>query len=144
VALTRTFYYDVAPLVVVGTTPVDGSIVALPFTTIDVQFNAAIQAASVGVSDLAISQGTVVSATVLNATTVRYTLSGITAEGTLNFSLAAGSVFDAFGNPNAAYFGSVSLDFATLPFPGTFTRLNPVGGLIYQGTASSTIGYAGD
>src|SRR5262249_16616197 len=124
-ALNRTFYYDAVPLTVVGTTPTDGSLVTIPLTTLDVQFNEAINAASIDAADLALSQGTVVSAAALNATTVRYTLSGVTVEGTLNFTVAGGALTDVFGNPNATYSGSYTLDYGTIAFPGTFTRVNP-------------------
>ena len=53
----------------------------------------------------------------------RFTLSGITAEGALSASIAAGAFTDAFGNPNVEFAGSYFLDIGTVPFP---TPLTPV------------------
>ena len=55
--------------------------------------------ASVSTSNLSLSQGAVTAATLVGPNTVRYTLSGLTTEGTLTINLAAGALTDTFGNP---------------------------------------------
>ena len=55
-------------------------------------------------------------------TTVRYTLSGITTEGALTVTIAAGALTDAFGNPSPAFTGNYTLDIGTVPFPAVRPR----------------------
>ncbi len=144
-AYSTTFRYDVLVIAPISTTPSNGSSVAPPLTTLDIQFNEAYATSSIGVDNLTVSQGTVTAATVLNSTTVRYTLSGVTNEGTFTFSMAAGAVTDTYGNPGAAYNGSLNLDITTLPFPTPLVQAGPPGTLVYSGTYSSgAIGVVGD
>src|SRR5207237_1433092 len=83
------FRYDSVMLAVSSTSPANNSVVTLPFTTLDVNFNEPVAAASIGVSDVVLSRGTVTGATAVDADTVRYTLSGITGETNLTFTMAA-------------------------------------------------------
>ena len=53
VAYSGSFRYDILPLAVTSTLPAVGSIVTLPFTTLDVNFNEAVKAGSVEASDFA-------------------------------------------------------------------------------------------
>jgi Ca2+-binding RTX toxin-like protein len=77
-------------------------------------------------------------------TTARFTLSGITAEGTLAASIAAGAINDAFGNPGAAFSASYAVDIGTVPYPTPLTAKNPLGSLVYDPSTSGLIGPAGD
>src|SRR5262249_56610780 len=86
---------------VASTTPNAGGVFTFPGTsTYDVAFNEPIDPATAGVGNLTLSQGTVTSAVVLSGnTTVRYSISGLTTEGTLTVRIPAGRVKDQFDNP---------------------------------------------
>jgi hypothetical protein len=77
-----------------------------PFA-LDVNFNEAFSAGSLQASDLVLSGiagATVTGVTALNGnTTARFTIGGITTEGKLNASIAAGALTDTFGNPSTAF-----------------------------------------
>ena len=113
-AFSGQFRYDSVPLTFVSSTPPLGSLVSLPFSTLDLLFNEAVDASSIGLGDLSVSQGTVIGASLLNPTTVRFTLSGIANEGAFNFSIAAGALRDAYGNAGSAVSGAFSLDIGTV------------------------------
>jgi subtilisin family serine protease len=137
---TGTFRYDALPMQVLSTSPPAGSAVQLPFAWIDVNLNEPVDPLSVDKSDLYVSQGVVTAASLQDADTVRFTLSGITSEGTLDVSIAAGALADTHhypnagtpGNPNLAFAGSYSLDIGTIPFPTPLAPLAPLGSLIYD------------
>src|SRR5262249_58336175 len=77
--------------------------------------------------------------------TARFTIGGITAEGTLTATIAAGAVADAFGNPNpAAFSASYAVDAGTTPYPVPLGAQAPLGSLVYDPSVSATIGFAGD
>src|SRR5262249_26386320 len=115
-----TFRYDVTLLQVTSTSPAfPGGVFTLPAPfTYDVNFNEPVDPSSVQTTDLVLSgiAGAFVSAvTVLRGnTTVRFTLGGITAEGTLTASIAAGAITDAFGNPGAVFSASYTTDIGTV------------------------------
>ncbi|HEY8668670.1 MAG TPA: M36 family metallopeptidase, partial [Tepidisphaeraceae bacterium] len=140
---TARFGYDSLPLAVASTTPANASVVTLPMTTVDVKFNEPYDPATIGTADLTLSQGSVISATVVDTTTVRYGLSGIASEGTLTVSMAAGALGDLDGNPSNAYGGSFTTDVGTVAFPALAGK-NPLGAGVFDGSASGTVGYAGD
>src|SRR5262249_46486827 len=105
-AYSSTFYFDATPLQVTSISPATGGIVGLPFTTIDVTLNQAIDPASIQTSDLSMSTGSVTSISTLNGdTTVRFTVANLTHEQNMSVSLAAGAFLDPQGNPNAAFAG---------------------------------------
>src|SRR5262249_2290923 len=141
---TGTLRFDAVVGSVVTTIPAPGSLVTLPMTTLDLVFNENIDGASVGISDLTVNQGTVVGAILIAPNTARYTLSGVIAEGTLNVSLAAGAVTDAGGNPVQGYSTSYAIDAGVTAFPTPLTAKVPAGGMIYDPTASGTIGTIAD
>lgn len=146
---TATFRYDALPMEVVSTVPSDGSAVELPLTTFDVNLNEPVDAASVSESDLALSQGFVTAFAVLpdaagDNTIIRFTLSGISTEGTLSASIAAGALTDEFGNPSLAFAGSYTLDIGTVPFPTPLAHMAPLGSLIYVGSFAGNIAPIGD
>ena len=144
-----TFRYDTVTLQVTTTVPPVGGTFALPSPlTYDVTFNEPVDAASVQAGDLALSGiagASVTSVSVLAGnTTVRFTLDGIMAEGTLTVGIAAGSVTDVHGNAGASFSGSYAVDAETVPYPAPLEAEPPQGSLIYDPTATGTIGVADD
>ncbi len=143
-----TFRYDALTLMVTSTVPPVGGVFHLPSPlTYDVNFNEAIDPASVQASDLTLSGidgATVTGVTVLAGnTTARFTIGGITAEGTLTASIAAGAITDSFGNSGAAFSGSYAVDIGTTPFPDAKTSTAP-GSLVYQTDGHGFVAPAGD
>ena len=138
------FRYDAHVISVASTNPPNGAAVGLPISHLDLNFDEAVDGGSIGPGDLTLSQGSIVSASLLDSDTVRYTLTGISTEGTLNVSLGAGAVADVWGNPGAAYSGSFTTDIAAVAFPTPLTAATPLGSLIYSGSTSGTIAPAGD
>jgi hypothetical protein len=121
---TCTFRFDALQLQVTTTNPpVGGNFSGPSSPTYDVNFNEAVDPASVQTTDLTLSgvPGTVTNVNVINGnTTARFTLNlpSIFA-GTLTASIAAGAITDTFGNPNAAFSGMYSY---TGNFCPTFTQ----------------------
>ena len=99
---------------------------------------------SVGTDDLTLNVGTVTGAFKSGPNQATYVLSGITNEGTLNVTLGAGKLADAFGNPNAAFTASYTLDRGTTAFPVPLVAVSPRGSLVYQGSITGTVGFIGD
>ena len=143
-AYSGTFRYDVLLTQVTSTTPATGSIVPTTLSSIQLKFNEAYAPASLSTSDLTLSQGTVSSFSQVDSTTVQFNLSGITSEGTLTFSVAAGAITDTFGNPAADFSGSYTLDNSTTAYPTPLVSVGPVGGLIYDPSVSGLINFVGD
>ncbi len=144
-AFNSTFRFDLLRLAVVSTTPPVGSLITLPFTTLDVTFNEPILPSSAGTNDLTLSQGTVTAFVVQPGNqTVRYTLANIVNEGTLTVNIGAGALTDVFGNPSVVFTGTYTLDIGTIAFPTPFTSRNPLGSLIYERARNGIIGPAGD
>ena len=142
-AFSNYFRYDALPLAVTATSPVSGSTTALPLTALTVTFNEAFDPTTVNIDDLTINQGTVTGFNIAG-NTVTYTIAGLLSEGTLSFSLKAGSLTDGYGNPLVAYSGSTTLDFGVVPMPGSPTAVGPGGNQVYQSTASGSVGFVGD
>ena len=141
---SSTFRYDTVLTQVASTNPAIGSVVTLPMSSIQVTFNEAVAVASLGTSNLKLSQGTVTSFTQISSTTVQYNLSGLTAEGALTIAMAAGAVTDAFGNPSGTFAGSYTLDNGTVAFPTPLPAIGPIGGLIYSSSVAAFIGTVSD
>ena len=148
-AFTGTFRYDVVLLQVVSTVPpFPGGVFTLPSPfTYDVNFNEAVDPASVQTSDLqltGIAGSSVTGVTVLPGnTTARFTLN-VSSEGTLTATIPAGAITDAFGNPGAAFTANYVVDIGTVPYPTPLLAKNPVGSLIYDPSIGGNIGFAGD
>jgi hypothetical protein len=138
------------PLAVTSTSPgFTGGFFTLPAPfTYDVSFSEAFNPATLQTSDLVltgITGATVTGVTAINGnTTARFTIGGITTEGTLNASIAAGALADTDGNPNLAFAGTYPVDFGTVPYPAPLVGKIPAGSLIYDPTASGTISFPGD
>ncbi len=77
-------------------------------------------------------------------TAAQFTLSGITSEGTLTASIAAGAVLDVYGYSTLAFSGTYYPNIPTSAFPVPLTAVNPSGSLVYQGSQSALIAPAGD
>jgi len=144
-AFSSNFSYDTLLMQVVSTAPTNGSVAAIPFTTLDLTFNEPYDFASASASDFAVNQGIVTGVSQVDADTLRLTLSGITVEGTLTVGMAAGAMTDVFGNPGAAFSASYILDIITLAYPTPFQAVGPSGSLVYEGTIQTgIIGSVGD
>jgi hypothetical protein len=144
IAWTAKFRYDASPMTI-STVPAAGSAVQLELTTFDVNLNEPVDPLSVSTGDLSLSQGTVTKVEVQpGGTTIRFTLSGIISEGTLNASIAAGAFTDTFGNPNLEFAGTYSLDIGTLPFPTPLASVAPLGSLIYDSPLTGILHSAAD
>jgi subtilisin family serine protease/glutamine cyclotransferase len=144
-AWNASFRYDAHVMAVASTDPLDGTVVTIPFNFLDFNFDEPVNPGSIGTNDLTLSQGSVVTASLVDSDTVRYTLTGVNAEGILTVNMAAGAVADSWGNPGAAYSGSFTTDIGTVPFPVPLTSSLPLGSLIYSGSASDNIiSLAGD
>jgi len=139
-AWTGTFRYDALALKVNSSSTTS----TINSTTIQLDFNEAISAASVGVADLTLSRGSVTAAQALDADSVLYTLSGVTTEGPLTYSLAADAVTDSFGNPGTAYSQTFNVEFASTALPSAWTALTPPGSRGYEKSIAGSIDYAGD
>jgi hypothetical protein len=147
-AFSGNFRYDAVPLLVTSTVPPVNGAFTLPAPLIyDVNFSEAVNPASVQIWDLVLGGLTgavVTSVTVLPGnTTARFTLSGITEQGTLVATIMAGGFTDVFGNPNAAFSAPYAVDITTAPYPALNGKL-PLGSLIYDPTISGIINFAGD
>lgn len=142
-AFSNTFRYDVLPLAVASVVPATGATAQLPLAGLQVTFNEPVAAASVSIDDLTLNQGTVTGVSIAG-NTVTYALSGLLSEGTLSYSFKAGALTDVYGNPLVAYSGNATLDFGTVPIPGTPLAVGPVGNHVYQTTAAGSIGFIGD
>ena len=132
-----TFRYDALTLAVTTTVPAVGGTFNPPAPSnynYDVNFNKAVDPASVSDSDLMLSGNSGPSVTghsFLNAnTTIRFTLH-MNFGGALNASIAAGAITDAFGNPNAAFAGTYTV--AGCP-PLNHYDIAQIGGAIVPGT----------
>ena len=145
-AWNSSFWYDEVPLEVAATFPTEGSVVALPWSTLQIVLNEPVDGSSVGLDDLIVSHGQVTGAKQVDATTIEYTLSGLTTyeQPNFTFELPHRALSDLYGNPSSAYTGSLTLDIDTAPFPTPLASVAPAGGLIYQGEAVGSVGWAGD
>lgn len=138
------FFFDTLRMSVVSIEPAEGSSVELPFTSVVVHFNEAIDPASVAAGDLRLNQGSVGGVEILDADSLRFQLSDITHEGTLNLVFEEGVLLDNFGNPSKPHTGALQMDFGVVPFPGAFAPVSPLGSLAYAATATGIIGTSGD
>src|SRR4029077_1962417 len=112
----------------------------------DVAFNEAIDPATAGVGNLTLNQGTAASAVGLPGNTkVRYTITGLTTEGTLTITIPAGRVKDQFDNPGFTTFSAnYQVDVGTAPVPTPLTPEVPRGSLIYDTGLTGLINFAND
>ena len=138
-AFNASFRYDVLPIAVDISTPANGSVVALPLSTLTLHFNEAYAPSSISAGNLTLSQGVVSGYSFVDSQTVAYALSGISKSGTLTINMAAGAVTDVFGNPGPAYSGTLHLNNPPVAFPAPLASVAPAGSLIYENSASGSI-----
>lgn len=99
---------------------------------------------SIGTNDITLSQGAVTNAQLQGPQTVRYTLSGVTAEGALNVNMANGAVTDTSANPVGPFAASYTVDVVTTDFLVPLTAASPTGSLIYTGSVDGTVNTSTD
>jgi hypothetical protein len=140
------FKYVVTQLQVVSTNPAAGSVSASPLSVLNLNFNEAIDPTSVNLNNLVLSQGSVTGYSILNSnTTVQYTLSEPAGDGTLNVAMAStGGVLDLFGVGTTPFSANYITDIPVAPFPTPLTSVAPLGSLVYTGSVSRAIQFAGD
>jgi uncharacterized delta-60 repeat protein len=144
---TETFAVDPNPLTVTATTPAAGGLLTGAAPTLSLQFNQPVDPATVSTSDLTLSRGTVTAASLSpDGLTATFTLGGLTTDGPLTVTLAAGAVSKPGGIPlRTAYSATYTVDLSTLALPTPFVPLVPAGSLAYAAPAvSDTIYSAGD
>ena len=137
---TCTFCYAVTPLMVVSTVPPDGGTFTPPAPgdyNFDVNFNQAVDPASVQDSDLTVSGNSGPSVTghsLLNGnTTVRFTLH-MNFGGTLTASIGAGAITANTCNINAAFTGTYTVEGCP---PSNHYDIAQIGGSIVPGTTDT-------
>jgi hypothetical protein len=136
---SASFRYDSSILGVAATNPPVNGLSPVPMTALQVHFTKAYDPASIGINDLSLSSGTITGFTLIDSTTVRYALSGLTAEGTLTVTMAAGAVNDAAGNLGGAFSASYYLDNPTLAIPTPLKAVDGVNGFVYTGSVSGLL-----
>jgi hypothetical protein len=141
-----TFRYAAVQLQVASTNPPVGATFTIPPSgtiTYDVNFNMAVDPASVHTNSLSLSgiPGAFVSAVTVLAgnTTARFTLAGVTTEATLTASIAAAAITDTYGNPIAAFSGTYNVDIPVQAFPTHLGGTTPSGSLVYSRSTSDSV-----
>jgi subtilisin family serine protease len=147
-AFSDQFRFDAVLLQVVATNPPPSGVLPLPAPfSLDVHFNEPLDPGTVQSADLVLGGlpgALVTGASVLAGDqTIRFTIGGVTVEGTLNVSIAAGALTDAFGNPGAAFAATYQTD-GVVPYPVPLTAKPPLGSLIYDPVANGVINFPGD
>lgn len=138
------FRYDSAPMNVLATSPEVASQADLPLTTFLISLSEAVDANTLSIRDLILSQGSVVGVELLDSTTIQYTIAGVAREGELQFFLPKFSMTDIYGNPFDGFSGTIDLDITSTDI-GPFEALAPLGGLVsVTGPYEGLINHAGD
>lgn len=147
-AFSGAFRYDAVSLAVVSTTPATpNGVIALTGTAnLLLNFNEAVDPATVSLSDFLLSQGTATSFAFANGnTTIDLTLGSLSTEGTLTVTLPAAAIADAFGNAMpAAFVGTYQLDVVSVPYPTPLAPIAVAGSQLYQKPHSGVVSAAGD
>jgi hypothetical protein len=130
------------PFAVTSLGPAAGSMVPLPLSAIEVNFDAPINPTTIAASDLVLSRGSVTGVSQLDDDTLLFTLIGPATDdiATLNVSIPAGRLTDTAGIPNAAFAGSYTVDVDSVPFPSPLSPRLPLGSLIHSATAAGRLG----
>ena len=144
-AVGCTFRFGTVQLQVTTTNPPVGGTFTPPAPgtyMYDVNWNEAVDPASVQTTDLMLSGtagATVTAVTVINANMTTHFTLNIPFGGTVTANIAAGAITDAFGNPNAAFTGNYTV--LGCP-PQNHYNIAQIGGSIVPGTTD--IGNHGD
>ncbi|HEV8606295.1 MAG TPA: S8 family serine peptidase [Tepidisphaeraceae bacterium] len=133
---SESFRYDTTPMQVLSSSIQRDQTEA----HIDLQLNEPLAPSSLNLTDLQIDHGTITAAELLDPQQVRFTISGLDPEATLNISLPAGAFTDQFANPSLPHSATLQLD-ATGPtsLPTPLPSLSPLGGLLRGASASGLI-----
>lgn len=143
-AWTKSFRYDAVVMQVSSSSPAANGFISIPNPTLQVNFNEPYDPNTVSTSNLTLSQGTVTGFTMSSDhTSVTYTLAGLS-EGTVNVSIPAGALTDAYGNPMQGYSATYGVDIGTMPFSAPLVPQNPAGSLVFQGNTTGLINGSGD
>lgn len=142
--ISGTFDYVKVQLKVQTTSPTPGSVLVAPVTDLVVQFNKPFDPATISSGIFHITQGTVVAATIETTSSVDLTLSGVTQDGTLGLTIAAGAIHDLVGIGNLAYAANYVVQVNSQPYPTPLTGKAPAGSLIYDPTVTGAINFVGD
>ncbi len=110
VAWQGTFYYDLLTLAVTSTSPTGGQTLSSAPTSIILNFNETVDAWTVDVGDLILSEDPVIAVVAVDTDTLSYTVTGLIPEGEVTYTLVAGAITDAHGTPNALYVGQFTID----------------------------------
>jgi subtilisin family serine protease/subtilisin-like proprotein convertase family protein len=130
------FYFDTLPTAIATSDPAQAATLAAPPSAIVLNFNEAINQATVGVEDLELDVGIVTAATPLSATAVRYEVRGLVPDGVVAYTLKPAAITDAHGNPTRALGGSFTIDD---PLIDRYRSTNVPRAIIDRGTVTSTI-----
>src|SRR6266568_4646853 len=139
---TCTFCYAVTPLMVTTTVPPVGGTFTPPAPgdyQYDVNFNQAVDAASVSTSDLTLTSGSVTSVTLVNSNMTARFMLHFNFGGSVTASIAAGAITANGCNGNAAFSGNYTVQGCP---PADHYVISQIGGSIVPGTTD--IGNHGD
>ncbi len=109
-AWQRNFFYDVATLTVVSTSPSDGDVLKSAPAYIEVNFSEAIDVDTVGVGDVTLSAGVVNGTVLVDADTVLYLVTGLVSEGQVTYTIQQGAISDVYGSPGSSFTGAFVID----------------------------------
>jgi hypothetical protein len=144
-AFSANFRWDPHPMFVSATNPNQGAIAFVSGNTenLDLFFSEQFDATTINTGNITVSQGNVTAATVLSNTggvyEVDYTISNINQSEKVNYSMAAGAINDADGNPVLAYASNFLAYVPVLAYPTPLDSKPPTGSLIYDPSVSGTI-----
>ncbi|MBX7103175.1 MAG: pre-peptidase C-terminal domain-containing protein [Gemmataceae bacterium] len=128
---------------VTSVAPVSGSLVTAPLTQIDVTFSDPVNAATLANSDLVLSAGSVTANQLIAPNVVRFTVSGLTAEGNVSATIPSNAISDTLGNGVNSFVANYAVDIGTTSF-GALAATGAAGTLYYSGTASGNVQSASD
>ncbi|HOD00219.1 MAG TPA: proprotein convertase P-domain-containing protein, partial [Myxococcota bacterium] len=104
------FYYDQSRMALAGTTPALDAVLAVAPGQIELAFDEPLLTTSVQAGDLRLSEGTVLSAAMSGDSSVIFQVAGLTRDGLVSYTIPAGALADAHGNPSPAFSGQFVID----------------------------------
>jgi methionine-rich copper-binding protein CopC len=156
-AFSDTFFYDVdGQAFADASNPAPGGILNIPGDGVvgdpgilAVHLTEAVQVSSISAANITVSEGTVVGAFLdpsdPTGQTVDYQIGGPVTDGsTITVTGVANSLNDIEGNPIATTSASYQVNVPISAYPTPLSPVTPPGSLIYDPTASGTIGFVGD
>ena len=116
------------PFAVASISPANQSIVLLPLTSVEVNFDAPYNPSTVQTFDLIVDRGTVSGVTLVDPDTVRFDIAGIPqTDAVMNLQITAGSIRASGGQSILGFNGRYLLDSPAdpSPFPGPLAARLP-------------------